>query len=197
MKHDARLDDLLSTSSGAASFWVLSLIWGLVCSLPHTLGKTSSYPGNDFCSIGGGVLYLVGITIETLADYQKWTFKKTNPGQFCNVGLWSISQHPNFLGNLILWSGIFLINAPGLIEPLPKPLLSHGFFEGLVALVKSTKRLWIACLSPLLLWTLFSGQADGSISNAVELAKKRYGGDPKYLEYVENVPLIIPKLFHK
>ena len=27
-------------------FWVLSWLWGAVCSLPHTLGTTSSDPGN-------------------------------------------------------------------------------------------------------------------------------------------------------
>ena len=36
------------------------------------------------------------------------------PQGFLRRGLWSVSQHPNWFGNLCLWSGITLYNAPGL-----------------------------------------------------------------------------------
>eukprot|EP00547_Thalassionema_nitzschioides_P003691 CAMPEP_0194215522 /NCGR_PEP_ID=MMETSP0156-20130528/17390_1 /TAXON_ID=33649 /ORGANISM="Thalassionema nitzschioides, Strain L26-B" /LENGTH=325 /DNA_ID=CAMNT_0038944055 /DNA_START=158 /DNA_END=1135 /DNA_ORIENTATION=+ len=188
--HDVRLDDVLSTFSGTTSFWIVSLLWGLLCSLPHTLGTTSSLSfgitaDTPITTKLGIVLYAVGIAFETLADLQKWNFKQSNPKGFCNVGVWSLSQHPNWFGNLLLWSGIFLINAPVLVKTLP---LSSSFLQR----IWGSKRLLLALLSPLFLWTLFSGQANGSITPALELANKKYGNDPKYQQYISEVPLIFP-----
>ena len=135
-------------------------------------------------------MYVLGLLTESMADYQKWTFKQTNPGQFCNVGLWSVSQHPNFFGNLVLWGGILIMNVDSLIEPSNVQL--NGFKA---SLLWRSRRIFLALLSPLFMWTLFSGQANGSITNAVELANKRYGSDEGYRDYVESVPLIIPNLF--
>jgi len=126
-----------------------------------------------------------------MADYQKWTFKSSNPGKFCNVGLWSVSQHPNFFGNLLIWTGILIMNSDSLLE------IQSGGNDGSTFLANlwGSRRLALAFLSPLFLWTLFSGQANGSITNAVEMATKRYGKDPAFNEYVETVPKIVPNIF--
>jgi steroid 5-alpha reductase family enzyme len=99
--HDARLDDILSNPKSAAGFWIFSMFWGLLGSLPHTLGCTSRLPGNSLAMKAGATLFGIGWITETLADYQKWAFKRRNPGQFCNAGLWSLSQHPNYFGNFL------------------------------------------------------------------------------------------------
>ncbi|KAI2499343.1 DUF1295-containing protein [Fragilaria crotonensis] len=184
--HDARLDELLSTTSGATSFWVFSFLWGLVASLPHTLGTTSLAPGLPITSYCGCALYAIGLAFETLADLQKWTFKQEHPGQFCNVGVWSLSQHPNWFGNLAIWSGIFLINAPALIDTAGKAAGNP------LQRLWGARRMLIAFLSPLFLWALFNAQASGNLTPALELANKKYGHDPAYLQYVANTPLIIP-----
>jgi steroid 5-alpha reductase family enzyme len=149
------------------------------------MGATSSAAGTPLTTQLGTLLYCIGLTFETLADLQKWNFKKTNPGQFCNVGVWSLSQHPNWFGNLALWSGIFLLNAPALIDRVGE---SGGLFQQLWG----ARRMLVALMSPLFLWALFSGQASGSITPALEMANKKYGNDPAYLDYVANVPLVIP-----
>jgi len=181
MKHDARLDDLLSTAGGALRFWLVSTLWGVVCALPYTLGLTSADPGRTSFMASGAALYLAGLCIESGADYQKWAFKRTHaPGEFCNVGLWSVSQHPNYFGNLLLWSGILVMNTPVLLGP--------GWFR--------SWKLVCAGSSLFALWNLFHGQATGAIvSDTLELALKKYGHNPDYLDYTKNVPLIIPKLF--
>ncbi|KAI2502287.1 DUF1295-containing protein [Fragilaria crotonensis] len=171
------------------NFWVFSFLWGLVASLPHTLGTTSLAPGLPITSYCGCALYAIGLAFETLADLQKWTFKQEHPGQFCNVGVWSLSQHPNWFGNLAIWSGIFLINAPALIDTAGKAAgnpLQRLF---------GARRMLIAFLSPLFLWALFTAQASGNLTPALELANKKYGHDPAYLQYVANTPLIIPNPF--
>lgn len=189
VKHDARLDETLSTSSGAISFWVVSAFWGILCALPHSLGTTSSSPGLTSTTICGSVLYATGLIIETVADLQKWKFKwdPSNQGQFCNVGLWSLSQHPNYFGNLLLWLGILVLNAPALIDTP-----SDG---GLWQSIWGARRLFLALVSPLFMFGLFHGQASGAMLNTVEQSMHRYGDDPAYTEYLRTVPLIFPKPF--
>ena len=176
MKHDSRLTDTLSTTSGTFGFWFISLLWGCLCALPHSLGATSSYNTpllQSPCSIAGGALFLVGFLTETAADVQKWLFKQSNPQQFCNVGVWSMSQHPNFLGNLFLWSGIFLMNVPALVDP-PPVVAAETTVVAIFQTLWRFKRVALAALSPLFMYTLFSGQASGAITNAQELAQKKY-----------------------
>ena len=100
---------------------------------------------------------------------------------------WSISQHPNFLGNLVLWAGILFMNATSLVE--------SSASTSVIDRVLRFKRLGFALLSPLFMWILFYGQSIGLITNSVALAKEKYGEDPNYKKYVESVPLIIPRLF--
>ena len=180
---------LLFTVPPIVGFWVISLLWGVVCSLPNLLGMTSSDPGNPVALYSGSVMYAAGLIIETLADYQKWRFKADNGhGTFCNVGLWSISQQPNFFGNLLLWGGIFVMNAPALIGPIPE---GASIWEA----ISACWRLGLAALGPLFMWNLFHAQVQGSLTPATELAKGRYGGDPAYQKYLDTVPLIIPNPF--
>jgi Predicted membrane protein len=189
LKTDGRLQDTLSTVSGTFGFWLISFMWGIICSLPHTLGTTSAEPGSSLALTLGGIVYLLGLATESMADYQKWVFKQNHPGKFCDIGLWSISQHPNFFGNLLLWSGILIMNSDSLIE---RGVSKGG--EGILSSLWSSRRVFVAFLSPLFMWALFSGQASGNLTNAVELAQQKYGKDPKFREYLETVPKIIPNV---
>lgn len=188
VKTDGRLEDTLSTTAGTASFWFISFLWGVLCSLPHTIGTTSSNTGSPISLAIGSVLYLLGLMTETKADYQKYIFKQTNPGNYCNYGLWSVSQHPNFFGNMLLWLGIYVMNFDSLIETAQEG-------DNILSTIWCTRRAWLALISPLFMWALFNGQASGSITNSVELANKKYGSDVGFKKYINEVPLIIPNLF--
>ncbi len=172
-----------------AIFWAFSLAWGILCSLPHTLGMTSSSSGNNVALSVGTILYTLGFVTESLADYQKWQFKKQNPGKFCNVGLWSVSQHPNYFGNIILWIGIWIMNGPSLVETSSS--LNH---TNVLHRLWSAKRVFLSLLSPLFIWSLFDKQASGGMLNSAEMKDERYGNDATFLFYKETVPLIVPKL---
>lgn len=194
VKHDNRLTDLLSTTGGAFQFWFITLVWNVIASLPYLIGLGSDRE-NSVALVSGGILYSIGLAIESIADIQKYVFKQqtSSAGQFCNVGLWKYSQHPNWFGNLLLWTGILVMNLPALIEPMPAGT-DHGFVSGLLLRVWSVRKLLLGCLGPGFLWLLFNGQATGSITNAVELANARYGKDPEFVKYVKEVPLLIPKI---
>lgn len=198
VKFDSRLTDVLASPQGTFQFWLITFVWNIMASLPHLIGLTSDRD-NTLALVSGGVLYLAGFTIETLADLQKYFFKQQQASaaasQFCNVGIWKYSQHPNWFGNLLLWTGILVMNLPALIEPLQAVgRADNSVVTDLLLRLWSVRKLILACLGPSFLWLLFNGQATGTITTAVELANAKYGKDPKYAEYIKEVPLIIPKL---
>jgi steroid 5-alpha reductase family enzyme len=59
----------------------------------------------------GVLLWLVGFTFEAVADWQLLRFKRdpANRGRVLDTGLWSMSRHPNYFGEALLWWGIGLI----------------------------------------------------------------------------------------
>lgn len=199
--HDNRLNETLAHPISASGFWIISWLWGLLVSLPHCLGaaatataKKNSIPiqvttassSSSRFKAGGLLLFTIGWLMETVADYQKWMFKQQHTSStvpYCNVGLWSWSQHPNWCGNILLWIGIWSMNAPVLIQPQAKHLVTkYG-------------RLILSMLGPLFLFALFHGQATGWIlSSALEATRGKYGygTDLEYTNYVNQTPLLFP-----
>lgn len=77
----------------------------------------------DYFGLG---IFLVGLIIESLGDFQLMAFKRNpkNKGVIMTQGVWKYSRHPNYFGEAFLWWGIGLvaISIPygywGLIGPL-------------------------------------------------------------------------------
>ena len=64
-------------------------------------------------SIIGMLVVLLGTTLEYLADRSMHEFlASTNdtPGSrgVCRMGLWKYSRHPNYLGEILIWVGVYL-----------------------------------------------------------------------------------------
>jgi steroid 5-alpha reductase family enzyme len=57
----------------------------------------------------GLIICLAAVEIEYLADEQLRKFKATNPAKGANMekGLWAISRHPNYFGEILFWFGLF------------------------------------------------------------------------------------------
>ena len=86
-------------------------LWVLLTLLP-TLLLNSKKEDKELCTrdyVGWG-LWLAGMLIECLADYQKFTFRSNlaNNDKWISHGLWSTVRHPNYLGEILLWSGLFV-----------------------------------------------------------------------------------------
>ncbi len=56
-------------------------------------------------------LAVFGFVYEAIADFHKYTFRADprNEGQACSTGLWALSRHPNYFGEIVHWFGVFLV----------------------------------------------------------------------------------------
>lgn len=127
--------------------------------------QKSSAP--DTCAIVGFFIALAGVILEIWADAQKSIVKRRNPGEFCHTGVYRIVRCPNYLGEILLWTGVFLSGCTVLDE----------FWQWILAI-------WGYVL---ILWVMFSG------ARRLELRQnKNYGDRPEYQEYVAKVPIILP-----
>jgi len=206
-KHDARLDETLSTTSGAVGFWVISFLWGWLVSLPHTIATgvpVAERPAFGRVHVAGLALFALGFLIETAADLSKWGFKanELNAGKFCDVGVWRLCQHPNWFGNLLIWGGILVINAPTLLcgaamgPGAGAPVALLGGRLVIPAYLGALSRFAVAAVSPLFLLALFSGQANGvpPLNKGFDMVMAKHGGTAAFQEYDKLTPRLIPTL---
>jgi steroid 5-alpha reductase family enzyme len=150
--------------------WTLSALWVFLT----TVNAITIITLNPLEPVGvffvlGTVLWLLGFGFEVVADRQKKHFSEhpENIDRFISHGLWSVSRHPNYFGEIILWTGIAIISLP---------FLSSWQFVSLV--------------SPLfvfLLLTRISG-----LPFLEEKAEKKWGKDKAYVEYKNKTPILIP-----
>lgn len=69
--------------------------------------------GIGIMSIPGIVVMLFGICMEFFADRQMHAFLKSKKsGEVCDIGLWKYSRHPNYLGEISFWCGVYLVMLP-------------------------------------------------------------------------------------
>ena len=113
---DWRYANFRSKSKGW--FWIVELMG--IEMMPTTivfLGCLSLYPALATGTNPFGVLDWIAIVVtagaiilETTADEQLRKFVKANPkpGKIMSTGLWAYSRHPNYLGEIMLWWGLFL-----------------------------------------------------------------------------------------
>ncbi len=115
----------------------------------------------------GIIVSVSGLILESVADKQKSAQKKVNPGMVATQGLYRIVRCPNYFGEIIFWTGVFI---SGLTT-------YNGVGQWLMAI--------IAYIS--IIYIMFNG--------AQRLEKRqmaRYGDDKAYKEYADTTPIIIP-----
>ena len=119
----------------------------------------------------GLAVWLLGFGIEVAADAQKaaWRAVPSNRGRFIDTGLWSLSRHPNYFGEMTLWWGAAIIAAGGLAS------------GGAVA---------AACASPLFV-TLLLRRVSG-VPMLARAAEKRWGKEPAFQAYKRRTRELLP-----
>jgi steroid 5-alpha reductase family enzyme len=80
------------------------------CILPAIVFITESDAFN-FVTVIGLLVSLTGLTLEAVADKQMHAFKSKNQDRSLIIreGLWRNSRHPNYLGELMMWWGVFIV----------------------------------------------------------------------------------------
>lgn len=120
---------------------------------------------NAFVYIGAAVMAF-GIIFESIADIQKNAAKKVNSRRFVDTGLYKIVRCPNYLGEMIFWTGV-LIAGIGAVSSLQWIVVAIGYIG--------------------IIFVMFSG------ARRLEIRQnKNYGNDPEYQKYVKTVPIMVP-----
>lgn len=57
----------------------------------------------------GFILCTSAATLQLISDTQAHRFRREHKGEVCTVGLWSRSRHPNYLGEILMWWGVYMI----------------------------------------------------------------------------------------
>ena len=146
--------------------WTLQGMWVSMCLL-CVLTALSSFSGVVLNSVFfiGLVLFILGFTIEVIADHQKTVFRRndSNKDKFISTGLWSFSRHPNYLGEIVLWTGI--------------AVMSISSLEGLQ---------YITLISPIFVYILLVYISGVRILE--NQAEKKWGHLDIYRQYVKKTP---------
>jgi steroid 5-alpha reductase family enzyme len=149
--------------------WTLQGLWVLVTAGAALAAMTSreSVP-LGLLGVIGALLWLAGFAIEVIADNQKRRFRQdpANGEGFISRGLWAWSRHPNYFGEIVLWTGIALLAAPALAGWQYATLVSPLFVYLLLTRVSGV---------PLL----------------ERLAEKRWGEDPAWRAYRDSTPVLV------
>ena len=114
----------------------------------------------------GAVVMVLGVVLESAADIQKNNAKKVNPKRFVDTGLYRIVRCPNYLGEMIFWTGV-LISGIGAVTGWQWLIVAIGYIG--------------------IIFVMFSG------ARRLEIRQnKNYGNDPEYQKYVKTVPILLP-----
>lgn len=81
-----------------------------IISLPIQLGMTRDMDYFGKFQILGFLVWLAGFSLESWADWHLAQFKKdpSNKGKLCMNGPWTYVRFPNYLGEMILWWGVYI-----------------------------------------------------------------------------------------
>ena len=83
------------------------------CMLPAVLFLSRGAPLHPAMLLGLAVS-LSGLVLETVSDRQMRAFRRESPDRsgILRTGLWRYARHPNYLGEILFWWGIYLYALP-------------------------------------------------------------------------------------
>ncbi|KAF2449662.1 DUF1295-domain-containing protein [Karstenula rhodostoma CBS 690.94] len=207
---DSRFDKIRTSPAKFYGAFFAQATWVSLCTLPVVL--VNSLPRSAFAlsrlanvtshippvvsakpypvELIGLAIFVFGLTFEVIADRQKsqWSKEKKekkHSEEFLTRGLWSKSRHPNYFGEISIWSGI-AIAASGLLlrQPAQAGLgLSGASGKMLVAGMCAASPAFVAFL-------LLKVSGIPLSENKYD---KKYGDRKDYQKWKKETPMLIPK----
>jgi steroid 5-alpha reductase family enzyme len=120
-------------------------------------------------TVFSALLCAAAVTLQIVADRQMHRFKRStqNAGRVIRTGAWKYSRHPNYLGEILMWWGVYLLQLSVF------PTLCWTFLGPLVNTV-----MFVTVSIPMM--------------EARQLKNK-----PEYAEYRKKTGMLLPKLFSR
>ena len=173
-KTDVAKDTLAKNNEKKMPVFVLVTIWVSVAVLyvaqvSPMLFRYTNASADVIVPIIGVVVSVAGLILESIADNQKSAQKKVRPDMVATQGLYKLVRCPNYLGEIIFWTGIFISGVT----------------------TYATVGQWITAVLAYIciVYIMFNG--------AQRLEKRqmaRYGENEEYNAYANKTPIIIPFL---
>lgn len=170
--HDRRFNNVRENPGTFFVYWTVQAVWIFTTLLPTLMlnseRRDEPLGWRDYV---GWSVWGLGFTVQAIADQQKWRFKSDpdNAGKFIQSGLWAYSRHPNYFGEILQWSGLWLSASSVMQGPQ-----------------------YFSVISPMFVWFLLN-----YVSGVPLLEKqglKKWGSDPAYQNYLKNTPVLWPKI---
>ncbi|KAG8968126.1 hypothetical protein FRC03_008479 [Tulasnella sp. 419] len=178
---DSRFDEIKKQPLSFTFMWIGQATWIAVVGLPIWLANAlpaSAHPALGVRDFAGISLAIISLAIEVIADRQKTIWRrdksaKKHDEKFISSGLWSISRHPNYVGEVGIWTGIWLLAS----RAMQSSLLPQG------AVIATA-------ISPIFTYLLLT-KASG-VPPLEKSADEKFKDDPKWQEYKRHVPIFFP-----
>lgn len=168
---DGRFDEIKVSPIRFFSAWTIQGLWVLLTAAA-ALAIITTTERMDLGWVGylGIVVWLVGFTIEVVADRQKSAFRQNpdNKGRFIATGLWAWSRHPNYFGEITLWTGMAIMAIP----------ILSGWQ-------------WVVLISPVFVTVLLTRVS--GIPMLEKRSDERWGDEEEYQRYKESTPVLVPR----
>lgn len=165
MKTEIKSGEGMSMAAKCGIWVTAALLY--VCETSPVLFRVTGGKASDAFLIAGMIISIIGLIVESAADLQKNAAKKRNPGRFVDTGLFRLVRCPNYFGEMLFWTGVFV--------------------SGIT--VYSGAAQWIIALLGYLgiIYVMFGG------ARRLEIRQNRtYGSDPVYQKYAKTTPIMIP-----
>ena len=173
---DGRFDRLKTSPIRFLVPWTIQGLWVFLTMIVVIVinSQAESAPELGIWDASGLLMWLLGFSIEVIADNQKSAFNANseNQGKWIGSGLWSYSRHPNYLGEIMLWTGIACFGI--------------SCFSGMERLA------WISPIFIYLLLTKISG-----VPILDRRGLEKWGDQPEYHKYRKETPTLLPRLTRK
>ncbi|EPQ32153.1 uncharacterized protein PFL1_00350 [Pseudozyma flocculosa PF-1] len=180
---DSRFDEIKQSPVKFFGAWMMQATWIAVTALPIYLVNSvprKAQPPLGARDFAGLAIWMAGMGLEVIADRQKSAWREAKEAgkhneKFLSSGVWSWSRHPNYFGEISLWTGMYILSTTALTNAGP-------FYP--------TWTVGLAAASPILEYCLI--RFISGVPLLEQGGDKKFKDEPKWKQYKEQVPCFVP-----